>query len=179
MNTKPPPEDASHGAPAKATPPATHDHDHDHAHDHEAPIPGAGWANYALAASIAGFFAVGVYTAANAPAEAAGAAEENPAEAHHLREEAATLTKEGHWAESLEKLTEAKKLDPAGEKEEAVARLRRIDEAELRSLPPQPHAAPAEKPGKGHSDEAPHESPHETSHPAPHDPPHDPPHEEK
>jgi len=131
MSTKPPPEDASHGAPAKATPDATHDH------DHEAPIPGASWANYALALSIAGFFAAGVYSAANAP-EAAGAAEEKPGEAHHLREEAATLTKEGHWAESLEKLTEAKKLDPAGEKEEAVVRLRRMDEAELRGVPHDP-----------------------------------------
>jgi hypothetical protein len=173
MSTKPPSEDGSH-APAKATPAATHDH------GHEAPIPGESWANYALAAAIAGFFAAGVYSAANAPPEAAGG-EENPGEARHLREEAATLSKEGHWAESLEKLTEAKKLDPAGEKEEAVMHLRRIDEAELRSLPPEhePHAAPAEKPGKGHSDEAPHESPHETPHPAPHDPPHDPPHEEK
>jgi len=131
MSTKPPPEDASHGTPAKATPAATHDH-----------------ANYALAVSIAGFFAVGVYSAANAPAEAGGAAEENPGEARHLREEAATLTKEGHWAESLEKLTEAKKLDPAGEKEDAVLRLRRIDEAELRGLPPQhePHPAPHDPP---------------------------------
>ena len=121
MSMKPPPD--SHGAPVDAAPPAAHDH------DDEAPMPGASWANFALAASIACFFAAGVYSAANAPAEAAGAGEENPVEARHLRDEAAKLTQEGHWAESLEKLTEAKKLDPAGEKEEAVVRLRRTDEA--------------------------------------------------
>ena len=125
-------------------------------HPHE-PEPGPTWFNYALAAAIAALFGTGVYSAANAPAEA-GAGEEHVglAEARHWREEAAELAKEGHWVESLEKLSRAKKVDPPGDAEKAIEQLRRLDEEKLRSLPPHEPGGAEEKPAKG-PEEAPHE----------------------
>jgi hypothetical protein len=128
------------------------------ANDHEhPPEPGSTWFNYVLAVSIAALFGTGIYSAANAPAEA-GAGEEHVglAEAHHWREEAAELAKEGHWAESLEKLSKAKKVDPAGDEEKPIEQLRRLDEEKLRSLPPHEPGSAEEKPAK-----RPEEEPHE------------------
>jgi hypothetical protein len=142
--------------PMSGTPPpqaAAHDHDH----DHQAPEPDPPWFNLALSITLAALFGAGIYSAANAPPKGGEGEGEDVAEAHHLREEAVKLAKEEHWAESLESLTKAKKADPAGDKEEAVEHLRRIDEAHLRGLPPhEPGNAPDEKPAKGEG-EAPHE----------------------
>jgi len=139
-----------------STKPAHHEESSQGEHGEE-PEPGPPWFNFVLAASIAALFATGVYSAAHAPEEAMGGEHAGPAEARYMREEAAKLAKEAHWAESLEKLTEAKKIDPHGDQEEAVQELRRLDEQKMRSAPVH---GPEAKP-KGHSEEAPNEAPHE------------------
>jgi hypothetical protein len=141
-------------SPEEKSSPAAH-------HEEHVFVPDPPWFNFVLAGGLAAFLGAGIYSSANAPPEAA----EGGGEAHHLREEAAELTKEGHWADSLKKLAEAKALDPEGEKEEAVERLRRLDEARLRSLPVhetssapdhKPDEKAEDKPEKA-ADEAPHE----------------------
>jgi hypothetical protein len=136
------------------SPPAAHAQEH-------AFVPDPPWFNFLLATGLAAFLGAGIYSSANAPPEAA----EGGGEALHLREEAAELTKDGHWADSLKKLAEAKALDPRGENDEVVERLRRLDEAHLRSLPPGETSSPPDhepgekamdKPEKA-ADEAPHE----------------------
>ncbi len=117
--------------------PAEPDH-HDHDHDHDGSSGGGRWFNFGLAASIAALFGAGVLSASgvlspDVMTEVVGHPNDGAdvAEAHQLREEAGALAKEGRWKESLEKLEKAQKLDPRGAEDEAVERLRRLDEEKL------------------------------------------------
>jgi len=112
-------------------PASTQSSDQDRARSRRAPEPTHRWFDLSLAAAIAALLGSGILSASGAfGPEAVGHGHDDARadEAHHLRDEAAALAKEEHWKESLEKLDEAKKIDPAGDKDESTERLRHLDQ---------------------------------------------------
>jgi hypothetical protein len=117
--------------------------------------------NYFLAVGIAVTFALGAMSSGGVFGG------EERAEALHLRDEAASRAREGHWAESLEALDEAKQKDPHGDDDKLVTLLRDLDLEKISGAGehPSPHA-PTERPStheepkgepatEGHSGEKP------------------------